>query len=386
MEPGHGAVRIAAMGFDNRDPSAEELATMRQLVATAMDEGAFGMSSGLIYPPGLFSKTPEMIELCKAVAEKGGLYSSHMRNESDHVLESVRETIDVGLQSGVSVNISHHKAAGKKNRGKCRQTLASIEAARQQGLDVTCDVYPYTAGSTTLGAILPPWVQEGGVEKLLARLKVPENRRRIKAEMAAGLPGWENFSDIAGWDKVIIASCKNNKAIEGKSIAEIAGAQGVEPGDAVFDILLAEDAEVMMVIFLTAEEDVAYILSHPASMVGSDAIPCPGKPHPRYYGTFPRVLGKYVREDGVLPLSEAVRKMTAFPAQKLGLYDRGLLREGMWADITIFNPETVIDKATYTDPIQYAAGIEYVVVNGTVTLRKATYTGALAGKVLRRGG
>lgn len=383
---GHGAVRIAVMGFDNRDPDGPELAAMRQLVATAMEEGAFGLSSGLIYPPGLFSKTPEMIALCREVAARNGLYSTHMRNESDHVLASVDETIEVGFQSGVSVNISHHKVAGRVNWGKSRQTLARIEEARRQGLDVTCDVYPYIAGSTMLGAILPPWVQEGGVEKLLGRLKVPEHRRRIKGELASGLPGWENLLASAGWDKVVIAACKNDKDLEGKSIAEIAAQRQVEPAEAVFDIMLEEDAEVLMVLFLMAEDDVAYILSHPVSMVGSDAIPSPGKPHPRFFGTFPRVLGKYVREDKVLTLPEAVRKMTSFPAQKLGLYDRGLLREGMWADITVFDPERIADRATFADPVQRAVGMECVVVNGTVAVRAGVYTGALTGKVLRKGG
>ena len=382
---GHGTVRIAVMGFENREPDARELTEMKQLVGTAIDEGAFGMSSGLIYPPGLFSKTAEMVELCKVVAAKGGIYTTHMRGETDNVLDSVQESIDVGEQSGVSVEISHHKTAGKDNWGKSRLTLSMVEQARKRGVDITCDVYPYVAASTMLGALLPPWVHEGGIDRLLDRLQIAENRERIKAEMVNGVAGWENYVKAAGWDNIIIASCPGNTDYEGKSITDIGKLRNIESAEAVFELMVEEKADVLMVVFMMCEEDVTYIIQHPDVMVASDAIPSPGKPHPRYYGTFPRVLGKYMRKDHAITLPEAIRKISSMPAQKLGLRDRGLLKEGMYADITIFDEDVVEDKATFMNPQQYATGIEYVIVNGQVAVENGMYSGMLAGKVLRKG-
>jgi N-acyl-D-amino-acid deacylase len=381
---GHGAIRIAAMGFDNRKPTAKELAKMKYLVAQAMDQGAYGLSSGLIYPPGVYSDTDEMTELCKVVAEKGGVYTTHMRNEQDLVIDAVKETITVAEKSGVSTIIAHHKTNGRKNWGKSRQTLQLIDEARDRGFDITCDVYPYIASSTFLWALLPPWVQEGGIDKLLERLHNKENRQRIKEDIIRGIPGWPNLVEGSGWDGILISSCKKNKDLEGKNLQQIADARKVEPAEALFDSLLEVDADVLMVLFGMAEEDVTNILRHPAAMVGSDAIPSTGKPHPRYFGAFPRILSKYVREDKALSLQEAVRKMTSMPAQKLGLRDRGMIREGMWADIVIFDPKTIEDKATFTNPRQYPAGIPYVLVNGQIVVREGRFTGALAGKVLRK--
>ena len=274
---GHGTIRIAVMGFENREPDERELEAMKKLVGEAVDEGAFGMSSGLIYPPGLFSKKAEMVELCKVLAAKGGVYTTHMRGETDAVLDSVQETIDVGELSGVSVEISHHKTAGRDNWGKSRQTLALVSEARKRGVEITCDVYPYVAASTMLGALLPPWVQEGGVEKLLERLKSPENRQRIKKEMVDGVQGWENYVKASGWDNIIIASCPGTTAYEGKSIAEIAKLRNIEPPEAVFELMIEEKADVLMVVFMMCEEDVTYIIQHPDVMVASDAIPSPGQ-------------------------------------------------------------------------------------------------------------
>jgi N-acyl-D-amino-acid deacylase len=382
---GHGAIRIAAMGFDNRKPTAEELAKMKELVAQAMDQGAYGLSSGLIYPPGVYSDRAEMTELCKVVAEMGGVYTTHMRNEQDLVIDSVKETITVAERSGVSTIIAHHKTNGRKNWGKSRQTLQLIDEARDRGFDITCDVYPYIAGSTFLWALLPPWVQEGGIGKLLERLHSKENRRRIQENFIHGLPGWPNLVEGSGWDGILISSCQKNKDLEGKTLRQIADARKAEPADVLFDILLEVNADVLMVLFGMSEEDVTNILRHPAAMVGSDAIPSTGKPHPRYFGAFPRVLSKYVREDKVLCLPEAVRKMTSMPAQKLGLRDRGMIREGMWADLVIFDPKTIEDKATFTNPRQYPKGIPYVLVNGQMAVCAGKVTGALAGRVLRKG-
>ena len=381
---GHGTIRIAVMGFANRKPRPEEMEAMKRLAAQAMEDGAFGLSSGLIYPPGIFSDAAEMIELCKVVADRGGLYTTHMRNENDGVIDSVRETIEVGEKSGVSVEISHHKTSGRGNWGKSRETLKLVDEARERGLDVTCDVYPYIASHTFLRALLPPWMQEGGVLRLLERLRVPENRRRIKAELETGLPGWSNLYRSTGWDKIVISSCRKNKDLEGKNVQEIAASRKAEPAEVVFEVLWEEGGDVEMLLFGMAEDDVTYILKHPAVMVGSDAIPSAGKAHPRYYGTFPRVLGKYVREDKALTLAEAVRKMTSLPAQKLGLQDRGMVKRGMWADLVVFDPETIADRATFSDPRRYPSGIHYVLVNGQIAAREGRTTGALPGRILRK--
>jgi N-acyl-D-amino-acid deacylase len=381
---GHGTVRIAVMGMDNRRPTAKELSQMKQRIRQSMDDGAFGLSSGLIYPPGVYSDAEEMIELCKTVAEKGGVYTTHIRNEYDLVLEAVKEAIEVAEQSGAPTIIAHHKTAGKRNWGKSRQTLQLIAEARERGTDVVCDAYPYEAGSTFLWAVLPPWAQEGGIGKMLERLRSPSDRKRIKENFIRGIPGWPNLVEGSGWEGIMVSSCKRNKGWEGKTIQQIALARQVDPADALLDILWEEEAEVLMVIFGMAEEDVAAILKHPAVMVGSDAIPSVGKPHPRFFGTFPRILGKYVREGQTLELSEAVRKMTSMPAQRLGLPDRGKIQIGMWADIVIFDPQAIGDRATYADPRQYPTGIHYVLVNGQIAVQHGKTTGILAGKVLRK--
>ena len=380
---GHGTVRIAVMGFENREPSSAELARMQQLVKESLAEGAFGLSSGLIYPPGVFSHTEEMIELCRPVAAAGGLYATHMRNEGTWLVESVEETIRVGRETGVSVEISHHKAAGQSNWGKVKRSLDRMLEASAQGMSIHCDVYPYIASSTVLGAVLPPWVQEGGAEKLLQRLADPGCRRRIKTEFTAGLPGWDRFATGDNWDRIVIASCGVHHEWEGKSLAALAQERGQEPAEALFDIMLEEHGDILMMAFLMCEDDVATILRHPLSMVGSDAIPSAGKPHPRFYGTFPRILRKYVREDKVLTLPEAIRKMSAAPAKKLGLTDRGLIQVGMAADIAVFDAAVVADRAEYQDPCHYATGMDTVVVNGRLAVRQGRYTGELAGRVLR---
>jgi N-acyl-D-aspartate/D-glutamate deacylase len=376
---GHGAIRIAAMGFEDRDPNPEELSRMKRMLDAALDAGAFGLSSGLIYPPGLFSGTSEMIELCKVVANRGGIYTTHMRGETDAVLDSVRETIQVAERSGIPTEISHHKTAGKQNWGKCQQTLRMVEEARDKGLDVTCDAYPYIAASTTLATLLPPWTHAGGMAKMLERLRNPQNRARIKQEIVKGIPGWENYVKASGWDGILISSCKKNKEYEGRTLQAIADEKKCEPADSLFDLLVETSGEILMVIFMMCEEDVASILKHPAVMAGSDSL----QAHPRYYGTFPRILSKYVRQDKVLTLAEGVRKMTSMPAQKLGLRERGVLAEGKWADITVFNANTIEDRGTFLKPQQYPVGINYVLVNGRVAVRKGEYTGMVAGQLLR---
>jgi len=356
-----------------------------------MEEGAFGMSTGLIYPPGCYADTEEIVELCKVVARFGGLYSSHIRGEESQLLESVEEAIEIGEKAGVPVEISHHKTAGKRNWGKVGKSLKMIEEARSQGVDVTCDVYPYTAGSFGLESLLPPHAHEGGVEKLVERLRSLEVREKLKEEMMKGVCEWHSMVEVLGWENIMIAYCKGHPEYEAKRISEIAKEKNLNPFDFVFDLIVEEMASVSVVLFSMSEEDVRTVLKSSFSMVGSDSsaratygILSVGKPHPRAYGTFPRILGKYVREERILILQEAVRKMTSFPAQKLGSGDRGLIREGMWADITIFNPDKIMDKATFFNPHQYSEGIEYVMVNGKIVIEKGEHTREMPGKVLRR--
>lgn len=381
---GHGTLRIAVMGYDKRDARDDEMETMKRLLAQAIDDGAFGLSSGLVYAPGNFVKSEELVELSKVAAAKGGIYTTHMRSESDELIEAVQETIAIGESTGIPIQISHHKAAGRANWGKCRKTLQLIDEARRKGIDVTCDAYPYVAGNSAMTSLLPPWAHEGGVDKLLERLRSPETRQRMRKDILDGIPGWQNFFHANGWENIVISSCLRNTSYEGKSIQTIADERSADPTEVLFD-LLEEDVETLVLYFMIAEEDVTYILQHPAVMVGSDAILSPGKPHPRFYGTFPRVLAKYSRQEKAFSLQEAIRKMTSMPAQRLGIRDRGIIREGTWADITVFNPETVEDKATFIQPVQYAAGMEYVIVNGVVAVRKGNYTGSLSGKVIRKG-
>jgi len=387
---GHENVRVCAMGFDNRPPNRSELQKMKKTLAQAIEDGAFGMSTGLIYPPGCYAKTDELIELSKVVAKYGGIYSSHIRGEGDELFNSVKEAIEIGEKARLPVEISHHKAGGKANWGKVKKSLKMIDEARKRKVDVTCDVYPYVAASFGLSAMLPPWVHEGGSMELLKRLKDPKIRERLKKEMSEGVPGWSSPLKAAGWDATMIARCEKNPRYEGKTIAEIVKTESVDPFEFTFDLLIKENTAVGVVRFAMCEDDVERVLQHPVSMIGSDAsaiapygVLGKGKPHPRSYGTFPRVLGKYVREEGILTLENAVRKMTSLPAQKLGLRDRGLIREGMYADLTIFDPAKVIDKASYTEPHQYPEGIQYVVVNGKIVIDKKEHTGTLAGKALR---
>ena len=391
---GHGSIRAAAMGYEARDPTAEELEKMRRLTAEAMEAGAYGLSTGLIYPPGCYAKTEEIIELAKVVAKYGGIYASHIRGEGKTLLEAVREAIRIGEEARIPVEISHHKAASKRVWGKSVETLKMMEEARKRGVDVTCDQYPYRAGATSLATLLPPWAHEGGMEKLLERLKDPELRERMRRDIEKGLPGWENFVEELGWENIYIShvQTEKNKVVEGKNLVEVKDIRG-DPDEftSVVNLLLEEDGAVGMIIFAMDEEDVQRIMRHPLQMFGTDALAASprgpmshGKPHPRYYGTYPRVLGRYVRELGVLTLQEAVRKMTSAPAQRFGLWDRGLIRPGFKADIVLFDPDRVIDKATFENPHQFPEGIEYVIVNGVVEVEGGRLTGELGGRILRK--
>ena len=391
---GHGAIRAAGMGPDARAPTAKELRRMKELCTEAMKAGAYGLSSGLIYPPGIFAKTRELIEIAEVAAEYGGIYDTHIRGEGRALLKSVREAITIGEKAGIPVQISHHKAANKAVWGKSRTTLRLIEKARAKGIDVTVDQYPYRAGATSLVTLLPPWAHDGGTDKLLTRLADPKQREKMRKDIKDGIPGWENFAGELGWENIMVSSIKGekNKKYEGKTMDVIAREmKEKDVFDALWKLLLAEEGTPGMIIFSMDEGDIKRIMASPYQMVGTDASSvCTigpfglGKPHPRHYGTYPRVLGKYVREEGVMRLEEAIRKMTSFPAQRFGILDRGLLRPEMHADITILDPDKVIDKATFEDPHRYPEGIPYVVVNGRVTVDDGKYKKVLAGKTLRK--
>jgi len=391
---GHGAVRAAAMGFEARPPTDEELDHMRELVEEAMKAGAFGLSTGLIYPPGLYAETSEIVELAKVAARFGGVYDSHIRGEGRGLMKALREALEIGFQAGIPVQISHHKIASKRLWGKSVETLKLFEEARSKGLDVTLDQYPYVAGSTSLMALLPPWVHDGGREKALERLRDEEARKKIRRDISEGIEGWENFAGELGWSNVYVTYVQSeaNKHLEGLNLTEIKEKKGVKDEfEALFQLLLEEEGSASMVIFYGDEEDVKRIMRSPLHMVGTDAGSCAahgpfrrGKPHPRHYGTYPRVLGKYVREEQTLTWEQAVRKMTSLPAQRFKIWDRGLLKPGFKADITVFNPDTIIDKATFTDPHQYPEGIVHVVVNGGIAIEDGSLIKQRFGVTLRK--
>lgn len=393
---GFGALRIGAgPGFEAREPSAEETARMRALAAEAMEAGAFGLSTGLIYTPQAYARTNEIVAVARAVAPYHGLYFSHIRGEGATVMRALEEMIDIVRRSGCRAGqVSHHKIADRSTWGLSRETLHLLEETNARGLDITCDQYPYTRGMTSLITLLPPWVHEGGIHKLLQRLENPELRRRIRHETAAGIADGENWIHRAGFASIYIASVKTErwKPAEGKSLEEITRLfQKQDPWETLFNLLLDEQGEVCMTIEMMAEEDIRRIMTGRYTMFGTDAagvnpdgLLAFGKPHPRHYGTYPRILGRYVRQQRILTLESAVRKMTSFPAQRLGLRDRGMVREGMWADLVLFDPATVMDRATYEDPHRFPVGIRYVLVNGQFVVEEEKPTGRLPGRVLRR--
>lgn len=387
---GHNAARSAVMGFADRSPSDEELAAMKHLVAAAMEAGAWGMSTGLIYAPGTYARADEIAALASEVASFGGIYASHVRNEGAGLLPAVEEALDVGRRAGVPVQISHLKAMGSENRGLVTEALAALDRARDNGVKVSCDAYPYTAASTYLAMLVPPWAQEGGFGELVRRLGSEDARARIAHEMREGLPGWNStLRAVEGWDGIVISSVGDVslQRHEGRSIAEIAAAEGKSPFDLTFDLLVADDAATVMVAFVMDEDDVHDVLRHPWSVVGSDQLLVTGrerKTHPRAYGSHARTLGPLVRDEALFPLATAVHKMTGLPARILGMKDRGLLAPGMAADIALFDPDTVADGADYANPTVPAAGVERVLIGGETAFVGGEVVAPGLGKVLRR--
>jgi N-acyl-D-amino-acid deacylase len=381
---GHVTLRSAAMGFDYRPPAPEELAAMTALLEEALRAGAFGMSSGLMTPPSSYADTEELVALARLLRRHGALYFSHIRGEGESLFRATAEAIEVGERAGVPVQIAHHKAAFRPNWGRMPFVTQLSEWAVDRGVDVRFDVYPYTAGSAGLTQLVPDWVHEGGREALLERLADTATRARVREEVLAF--GRE-------WDRIYVTTVPGeaNRPLEGKTLAEIGDRRHAAPVDVLLDLIREEHGRAGMLHFIMDEADVEHVIRHPLSMIGSDGSSLrpdgplgQGKPHPRSYGCFPRVLAHYVRERHLLTLEEAVRKMTSAAANRLGLHDKGLVRWGMDADLVVFDPATVHDAATFADPHRYAEGIRHVLVNGAVTVRDGEHTGTRAGKVLRR--
>jgi N-acyl-D-amino-acid deacylase len=383
----HGALRIAVMGFDNRPATREELKRMKQLLEEGMKAGAIGLSIGLLYAPGSYTTKEELAELCSVLPKYGGLLSTHIRGEGRHLIPSVKEVIWIAERSGIPLHISHLKAAGKANWGKTAEAMELIDAARSRGMDVTCDVYPYSAGSTTMTTILPPWVLEGGTEAALERLRDPLLRRKIIEELREEQEDWDNLVCSTGWQSVYVSAVSEaNKHLEGKHMQEIADAAGVSPEEKMMDLLLEEQGKVSIVYFHMSDRDVAQVIAYSHSLVASDSLGCvTGKPHPRSYGTFPRLFAKYVREERTLTLEQAVRKVTSFPVSRFRLGRRGLLVPGYQADIVVFDPDTIADAATYQDPMRYPEGLAHVLVAGVLTMEGKRHTGARAGAYIPAG-
>jgi N-acyl-D-amino-acid deacylase len=390
MQVGHNTLRLLAMGMEDRPPRPDELSLMQQLLEEALEAGALGLSSGLFTAPGIFAKTDEMVALGRVLHRHGAGYASHIRDEANRVFEAVREAIAIAEACAIHLQIAHLKLSGTDNWGGAARLLADIDAARQRGVQVDCDQYPYTAGSNPLRNLLPTWVQEGSMETMLQRLRQPDVRSRMREEIAA--QGLNNFGRIPSWDAVRIAISPHQPEYAGRTIDDIAHSRACDPLDAVCDYLIADRGHTRILVTSMDEADVQAIVRSPMVLVGSDGTSLApygttsqGKPHPRFYGTFPRVLGRYVRDLGLLSLPQAIYKMTGGSAAALRLVDRGLLREGYRADITIFDPHTIADRATYDNPHQYAAGISTVIVNGVVVIDTGEHTGELPGQVLHRG-
>jgi N-acyl-D-amino-acid deacylase len=387
---GHGAIRYAGMGAENRAPTSAELQNMKALLREALDAGAFGLSSGLVYAPSAFADTEELIALCQAMAPQSGQYFTHMRGEAHTLLDSVAEAIRISDEGGVPLQIAHLKALGRENWPLFEHALSLIDAARARGIEATADVYPYTASSTFLSALLPDWVHDGGIAKFMQRIRDPKCRARIIAECASQDGRWRTAQGTTAWSEVMIATCPQ-PADAGQSLAALATSKRKFAVDVMFDLLIEHDAAVSVVMFSQAEANVQKALREDYVMIGSDSLgltsgpgPHAGCPHPRMYGTFPRILGKYVREDGLFSHEEAIAKMTGRPAAKLGLTDRGLLRERYFADLVVFDPKSVRDEATFADPHRYPNGIPYVIVNGQFAVDGGEFAAPAAGRILSR--
>jgi N-acyl-D-amino-acid deacylase len=389
---GATTVREYVIGLEDKQPTPEQLEQMRELVRKEMEAGALGIGTSLIYPPAFYAKTDELIELCKVAAKYQGKYISHMRSEGNQLLQSLDELIRISREAGIPAELYHIKAAGEKNWPKEDQLLARIEAAQKEGLKITADMYTYTAAGTGLDACLPPWTEDGGYPALFKRLRDPATREKIAAEVRIDSDAWENLYLAAGSpDKILLAGFKSEKLkpLTGKSLAEVAKMRGKDPIETIMDLLSEDESRIDAMYFLMSEENVRKELAKPWISFGSDeASQAPegvflkSNPHPRAYGNFARVLGKYARDEKVLTLPEAVRRLSALPATNLGLDHRGFIQEGMFADVVVFDPATIADRATFAKPHQYAVGMKHVFVNGVQVLKDGEHTGAKPGRAL----
>jgi N-acyl-D-amino-acid deacylase len=386
-------VREYVIGYDDRPPTHAELEQMKKLVADAMKDGALGVSTSLQYVPARFAKTDEIVELAKVAHQYGGIYITHQRSEANAIDDSMKEVFEIARRAHIPAEIWHFKTAYQKNWGRMPEMLRRIAAARRSGLKITADVYPYVAGSTSLSACLPPWALEGGTDRMIARLKDPTTRERLKREIISDSKTWENiYLGSGGPSGILIASVVNRdlESSQGKRLSEIASDQNKAPLDALLDFIIADHGQTSAIFFMMKESDMQAALKSPFVSIctdngarGTDGPLAGSKSHPRGFGTYPRILGKYVRDEHLMPLELAIHKMTGLPASNVGLKQRGLIREGYFADITIFDPETVIDRATFEQPNQYPVGINYVIVNGQIEVDNGQRTPALAGRVLR---
>jgi N-acyl-D-amino-acid deacylase len=390
---GATTVRIHEIGYADRAPTPEELQRMRMLVRDAMREGALGVGASLIYSPAIYSKTDELVALSEEAAAEGGLYIAHIRNEGDSLLEAVDELIEIARRANIPAEIYHIKASGRPNWSKMSAVHAKVEAARAQGLHITADMYSYNASATGLDATMPPWVQEGGLEKWIERLKDPAVRERVRVEMVTPTTAWDNTYVAAGSpDKILLVGFRSDalKPLTGKTLAEVAKARGKSPEDTAMDLVIEDESNVGAVYFTHLEENVRRNVTIPWVSFCSDAgaytpegVFLKSQPHPRAYGAFARLLGKYVREEKLLSLEEAIRRMTSLPAENIHISRRGSLKPGYYADVVVFDPATIIDRATFTQPHQYAVGVKHVLVNGVPVVRDGEHTGAKPGRVVR---
>jgi N-acyl-D-amino-acid deacylase len=383
---GHGTVRSSVMGYEARAPSTRELDDMKDLVDQGMRDGAFGLSTGIKYAPGVYADTQEIVELSKVVSKYGGLYASHIRNQGGKLIESIDEAITIGREAVCPVHIAHLKVKGRSNWGKSFNMLRVIDEARDGGIDVTYDQYPYVAASTGAFAITPKWAREGGMDRFVERLKDPEERKKIEE-------GVTEQEDWTGSLKLLVCKFDPDPSYEGKSIAEIAEIRGKSREAAMCDLLLEARGLVPLILFFGWDTDVEAIMTHHAMMVGSDGSSLAnygslgqGKPHPRNYGTFPRFLGKYILKQKIMSLEDGIRRMTSFPALRFGLEGRGLLSASSFADITVIDPKTIIDNATFQDPHRYSDGVKYVIVNGTLAVENGKYNGSQPGRTIKHPG
>ena len=389
---GAASVREMVLGYADVQPTPEQLKKMEELVVEAMHQGALGVSTALQYPPAPYAKTDELIALAQTASQYGGIYATHMRSEGNAEMQALDETFRIGREAHIPVEVFHLKASGRPNWGKAPQVIQRIDAARAEGLDVTADTYAYTAWENGMSAFIPPWAHDGGNDKLIARLKDPATRAKIRKDMETPSNDWDNeWLAITGPEDILITATNDPKLIpyEGKRVSEIAKQWNEDPLDALCDFLIKDHANTQVAVFGMAEPDVELILQQPWVSIDNDASAASPEgilgtehPHPRAYGTFPRILGKFVREEHKLTLPDAIRKFTALPAQREHLVDRGVLKQGMWADVVVFDPEKVKDLATYDDPNRFSLGMEYVLVNGVPVIDQGKMTGALPGKVI----